>query len=152
MVLFRLQAVIKIDSMPVSVSFPLAVIKYSDKSNLQGKGILLAHSSRVCHGGNVMMARVEAADSITSMIRKQRGMNSCFSAPFQYLKSSGPQPGNVATHSNGFPSQLTQLRGFPQAGLDSANLTVNTNQHSTLKWTNRTCKSKLNVGSTFHWT
>lgn len=52
-------------AMWVLVSFPVALIKSSDKGNLRREGFILAHCSRVHHGREVRWQDLEIASHMT---------------------------------------------------------------------------------------
>jgi hypothetical protein len=54
------------------VSFPVAVTKYFDKHNLRGKGVILAHNSKIHHPREVKATELEAAGHMTSHSRSKR--------------------------------------------------------------------------------
>lgn len=70
--------------MSVLVTFPAAIIKYSNESNLREKRSIFAHVSRVQY---IMMMKagnheLETAGSIASIVRKKRVMAAAATFPF----------------------------------------------------------------------
>lgn len=88
------------------------LIKYSEKSNLQLKNFVLAHSLRVqfIKTGKSWRQVLEAVGHIVFRIRKQSAMNTgCCSALFCYLCGPESQPQDGATHSGG-PFKLSAMK------------------------------------------
>jgi hypothetical protein len=75
MVIFCLQELYR-PKASIIVSFSVAFIKFSDKSNLREKRLILAHCSRVefIMAGRPRCQELEADGHMASTIRKQRTM------------------------------------------------------------------------------
>lgn len=93
-------------------------IKYSEKSNLQLKNFVLAHSLRVqfIKAGKLRRQVLEAVGHIVFTVRKQRAMNTrCCSALFSYLCVPESQPQDGATHSGSVFQTQRYEKKLPQA-------------------------------------
>lgn len=107
---------------PFSAFIPLLVMvkkkKNSEKSNLQLKNFVLAHSLRVqlIKAGKLRRQVLEAVGHIVFTIRKQRAMNTCCcSALFCHLCGPESQPQDGATHSGWVFQTLCYENNLPQA-------------------------------------
>lgn len=109
------------------ISFLVMLIKYSEKSNLQLKNFVLAHSLRVqfIKAGNLRKQVLEALGHIVFPIRKQSAMNTrCCSALFCYLCGPESQPQDGATHSGWVFQSQHYEKNLPQACPEDHSLTA----------------------------
>jgi hypothetical protein len=83
----------------VLVTYPFAVIEYSDKCNLREERVPLAHCLSVSWWGSHSSMRLEAAGHVASPIKKWRVMlfhSQSPLTPFSTVHDSSP--GNGAAH------------------------------------------------------
>lgn len=93
--------------------FSVAMIKYHGKNSLRGKGLTVAHSSKVPIMGEGVSRQQEigASGHVIFTMRKQRKMNTVLISISSFTQSKTPTPGMVLPgHSWAFPHQLILSR------------------------------------------